>query len=209
MSLFYRSFLVASLLLFIPTGYSLAEWDCGNHIVSVASDAAPLFLSVAPDGSGDPFTSAALFPYGARVDATVTVQLLDCNYDAIAGYPAEDLWLNTEDYALVTCLQGSTADGPTDSEGFTHWTQPLLGGGASESGLKVYLNGDPLDVPPLPFLFNSPDLNGDRTVSLSDVSAFAADFHGDYDFRSDLNGDTQLSLGDVAKLAAALGANCP
>ena len=58
--------------------------------------------------------------------------------------------------------------------------------------------------------FNSPDLNGDRMVNLSDVQIFASDFFGGvYMFRSDLYYDNMVNLSDIVQLSRGVGANCP
>lgn len=57
--------------------------------------------------------------------------------------------------------------------------------------------------------FNSPDINGDLAVNLSDVALFAADYHGAYDYRSDFIWDGALNLSDLVVLSRDLGGVCP
>ena len=57
--------------------------------------------------------------------------------------------------------------------------------------------------------FNSPDINGDLLVNLSDVQLFAGDFFGSYHFRSDLAYDNVVNLSDIVPLSRSLGATCP
>jgi hypothetical protein len=63
---------------------------------------------------------------------------------------------------------------------------------------------------PLNVSFNSPDINGDLVVNLSDIAFFASDFFSPgYNYRSDFNYDQVINLQDVAMLAGAVGAFCP
>ncbi|MDX2472329.1 MAG: hypothetical protein QNL91_01345 [Candidatus Krumholzibacteria bacterium] len=58
--------------------------------------------------------------------------------------------------------------------------------------------------------YNSPDINGDGVVNLTDVPLFAGDFHGGaYDFRSDFHYDGIVNLSDVVHMAQGLGSSCP
>ena len=56
-------------------------------------------------------------------------------------------------------------------------------------------------------LVNSPDLNGDLLVNLADLSLFAQDYFGPYNYRSDLRWDGDLDLGDLVVFAVAMQAN--
>ena len=57
--------------------------------------------------------------------------------------------------------------------------------------------------------FNSPDLNGDRFVNLSDLVEFTEDYYTGYYFRSDFHRDGALILCDVDIMASSLGKGCP
>ncbi len=60
-----------------------------------------------------------------------------------------------------------------------------------------------------PLLFNSPDLNADLVVNLTDVVEFAEDFFdADYEFRSDLYFDWAVNLSDLSEMAGAIGTAC-
>ena len=164
---------------------------------------------VVPDGSGNPLTEAWL-PWGSRVDATITIFLRGCEDEAIANFPAEDMWLESLDYGLVNCWGGTIADENTDDQGTATWAQPLFAGGSSQTGCKVLVNGMAVETPPtLAIHFNSPDINGDGTVGLADVVPFATDFYGGYQFRSDFHRDGVLTLADLVHLARAMGRSCP
>lgn len=57
--------------------------------------------------------------------------------------------------------------------------------------------------------FNSPDINGDLMINLSDTVLLMQDMNGSYNYRSDFNYDAQITAADVSILVAALGAHCP
>ena len=166
-------------------------------------------LLVVPDGSGPSFTQAR-GPAGEIIDATITFHLIDCENVPVASFPFEDMWLQAVDFGLVICNGGSVADVNTDASGSTRWTNPLRAGGTSAAGTEIIINGSPLPgLPTMPIHFNSPDLNGDRLVNLTDVPLFSADFYGPYAFRSDFLRDGAVNLSDVVLMAASLGASCP
>ncbi len=168
-----------------------------------------LTLLVRPDGGGDSFDDAFL-PYGQREDATITVEVKDANWDPIPNYPREDLWLESEDDGLVSCISGTIADANTDALGMAHWQNPLFGGGYSEALTVVMVNGSLIEMTiGVHLSFNSPDINGDLIVNLTDVAMFAMDFFGGYQFRSDLFRDGQINLQDLATFAQAYGTTCP
>jgi len=165
-------------------------------------------LFVMPDGSGSEFTQARTL-YGLQVNATVHLELYDINNYPIAYFPWEDLWLESADNGLVACVLGTCADSSTDLHGQTQWVAPLRAGGQSQSACHVIVNGMALYSPGLPLYFNSPDLNGDLVVNLSDVSYFASDFFGAYNFRSDFFCDSTINIADLGLLAQSMSAACP
>ena len=168
-----------------------------------------LTLFVVPDGSGETFDRAFL-PYGGRADATITLWLRDANNDPVPNFPREDMWLVSEDGGLFLCPAGSIADANTDGQGTAFWTQPLRSGGHSEGRTEVRVNGSPVELSSGVRLgFNSPDINGDLTVNLTDVQIFTTDFYGPFDFRSDFYRDGSVNLSDLAEMAHAFGAGCP
>jgi hypothetical protein len=61
----------------------------------------------------------------------------------------------------------------------------------------------------LPLKFNSPDINGDLTVDLSDLSLFAGNFFGAYHHRGDFNNDGIINLSDLAIFATGYQTVCP
>jgi len=168
-----------------------------------------LTLFVVPDGSGVTFDQATL-PYGGTEDATITLLLLDGNYDPIASFPAEDMWLESEDDGLVPCVAGTIADANTDADGKAQWLEPLLSGGQSQALTVIKVNGMLLELTSgVHLCFNSPDINGDLRVDLTDMQLFAVDFFSSYDFRSDFHRDGIVNLSDLPPMALAIGVACP
>ncbi len=168
-----------------------------------------LTLFVVPDGSGNTFDQAEL-PYGGTEDATISLLMLDGSYYPIPNYPLEDIWLESRDEGLIPCLGGTTPDTNTDAAGITTWSAPLHAGGFSQALLDVIVNGALLELAPgLALNFNSPDINGDLKVDLTDLQLFALDFYYSDDFRSDFHRDGIVNLSDVPQMARAIGAACP
>jgi len=166
-------------------------------------------LLVVPDGNGNTFTEAH-DEQGDVVDATITLHLRDSQGMPIPLFPREDLWLETVDGGLVSCIWGLIADDHTDHNGMTQWIEPAIAGGYSEGPVLVFVNGSPLTSNNgLPLSFNSPDINGDLVVNLADVVIFAGDYFSGYQFRSDLVRDGVLNLSDIALFSLHIGAHCP
>ncbi|MEN8007818.1 MAG: hypothetical protein ABFS42_12435, partial [Candidatus Krumholzibacteriota bacterium] len=150
---------------------------------------------------------------GSTIDATITLHLRDPANNPVANYPAEDMWLESVadcHWCIRPCQGGAIADADTDANGQTTWTNPLRAGGYSQDLTVVMIAGSPLTSGPgLNIMHNSPDINGDGAVNLSDVSFFSADFFGGYSFRSDFQYDGVVNLSDVSKIAQSIGASCP
>jgi len=168
----------------------------------------PVGLMVLPNGEGPPFTEAS-DGYSGTVDGTIVACLYDVWANPVVGYPREDMWLESVDGGMALCSAGSIADTDTDATGATTWTAPMSAGGTSEAGLVAMISGDAICCT-IDLLVNSPDINGDLEVSLTDVSLFAADYYsGTYHFRSDLDYNGVASISDVAILASAYITRCP
>ncbi len=166
-------------------------------------------LMVVPDGSGPLFTGAH-DQAGNIADATITLYLRDLWRLPIVNFPLEDIWLESADGGLVPCRGGTTPDDDTDINGMTFWNYPPFAGRYSEAPVLVLVNGSPLTSNNgLPLKFNSPDINGDGSVNLTDVAYLSVDYFAGYFFRSDFNGDGTLNLSDIALLARHYGAQCP
>jgi hypothetical protein len=70
------------------------------------------------------------------------------------------------------------------------------------------INGQAINAP-IDMLFNSPDINCDKVVNLTDVVLFANNYYGTYDYRSDFYWDGVLNLSDIVLLAQNMQAECP
>lgn len=172
-------------------------------------------LLVVPDGSGPAFTEAR-DSAGNSVDATITLVLCDALGDVttMAHYPNEDLWLEFPGGEhLPTCaapVRGLIADDFTDDMGTTHWIEAPQAGGYNEGPAMVFINNSQLESNAgLAIRFNSPDINGDLSVNLTDVSIFSGDYYSEYQFRSDILADGVVNLSDIALFATYYGAGCP
>lgn len=165
-------------------------------------------LMVVPDGSGPTFWDAKTAS-GAPARANITLRLADGADDPIYLFPREDIWIQTEGNDLPFCgIFNPWPDNPTDREGICYWTLPPTGGGSSTRPIHVYINGLRLYQSGLDLAVNSPDIDGDLVVNITDVALFAGDFFGNYNFRSDLVPDGVVNLSDLTPLAAAISASC-
>lgn len=146
---------------------------------------------------------------GVAMDATIEVYLRDGMGIPIANYPFEDIWLESPD--LCFCPGGSCADADTDMNGYTQFAHPLCGGGCSENPtLSGMVNGTSIGVSPIPHIkVNSPDMNCDLVVNLSDVALFAGAYWTGYTYCADFFWDGSLDLRDVTILAQHISHSCP
>jgi len=204
--------------------YDVGWSDVIDLTCSTVSTAAtvPVSLCTLPDGKGEPLSqSYSLGPAGpvSVVDATITSYLLLCQPPPgaptpVAFYPAEDIWLGTSLRGLRICPLGTIADGATDIIGRTTFSRAMSAGGQTSSLLgewtNVYVNGEPLTWQQLMIQFNSPDINGDLRIDLTDTVLYAGDWlSGAYAYRSDLCPDLQLNLSDTVLCTCGRGTSCP
>lgn len=186
---------------YIPTGWpEITAW-CAHD--------GPASVLTMPDGSGQPL-NMCYGSGGTIVDATITVEILDSwGGNPIPYYPAEDVWLETSGDGLSLCPGGSIADHDTDIHGQTTISHPIYGGGnSSGETTHVLVSGAVLNQPGFPIMFNSPDINGDRIVNLTDLHLFALGFFGSYSYGCDLVWDGVLNLSDLSRMGAGLGRHC-
>jgi hypothetical protein len=184
--------------------------DLTNSTATTAAGAQVSVLTF-PDGGADPLSNCYLFG-GSKTNATITFTALNVYMDPIVGYPKEDLWLETTLGGLILCVDGSIADADTDGAGQTTWSMAIYGGGSTIPGselCQIMVDGDPLTQPGLDIQFNSPDINGDLIVNLTDVVLFSGDFYGAYAYRSDFYWDGTLNLSDIVYLSQGNGRMCP
>ena len=206
--------IIAIFLLVIPAAADIPVPDQDLSTAIVATPApGPFVLMVRPDGQGPGFAGARDVA-GNTVDATIEIVLVGFGGYPVVGYPWQDLWLAPIGAPCVNCAgpalhYGHAVDRDTDSNGMTIMSLPLRGGGYNQNDCTIYISSNPLYGPPLPIHWNSPDINGDLTVDLSDAGQFTADLHGPYHFRSDLVYDGVINLSDAGEMSAAMGASCP
>ncbi|MFT5314741.1 MAG: hypothetical protein ACI9UK_000566 [Candidatus Krumholzibacteriia bacterium] len=191
-----------------------SAWACTPGIEFITEYSwqatSPISVFVLP---GDPGATKAYATGGLPVDPTLSLRILD-----VAGQPFGSLTISGESVLIfyggpVVICEWAYEDLTTDGEGWL--TLPLSGGGYRGPGgpavFEIFVNVCPNQLLSLPddVYFNSPDINGDLRVNLTDVPLFAEDFYGQYAYRSDFNWDNQVNLSDVVTMAVALGADCP
>lgn len=170
-------------------------------------------LMVLPDGSGPDFGGARNI--SADLDATVVLYLVDLAYGTpVSGFPGEDIALapfsDTGTFRSCSADGGLLADRDTDIDGVTLWNAPPEAGGWTNDLLAVYVRGDALTSNAgLPLRFNSPDIDGNGLIDLTDAGFMNLDSRGTYHFRSDLHYDGVINLSDLGAMMTHLGARCP
>ena len=200
--------LLACVLTGMPAWANTVEPDVNLSIVWIDVQG-PDILSIVnfPNGEGRRFDEARTVT--GVVNGTIQLILMDSMSQPWPNYPREDLWLEFDDPHLALCPEGSLADANTNINGETSWVNPLRAGGQSEGYVRVIVNGTPIPAYFSIVYFNSPDINGDLQVNLSDVALFGQDYFGGYQFRSDFHHDGVINLQDLAIMAEGLGASCP
>jgi hypothetical protein len=203
------SFVLPLLLIGLPVhaGF-LPDWDLSIAWIDDYGSGAPASIMVRPDGAGDLLTQARL-PDGTQVSAGITVMLIDPAGFPVPNFPWEDIWLEAIDDGAKFCLGGSSPLHDTDANGQTRFERSPRGGGWTDAGLQVMILATPLTGPPLPIHVNSPDIDGNGWVDISDLVVFSGDYYGTYAYRSDFLRDGVINLSDVARLGSALGRQCP
>ncbi|HPF35401.1 MAG TPA: hypothetical protein P5571_08880 [Candidatus Krumholzibacteria bacterium] len=205
---------LATVVLLLIPALAQASWE-PLFLCSARSRAdGAVSLVCTPDGRGSPLSEAKV-QAGNEVDATIDIEMIDQNAVPMAAYPAEDLWLMSEDPGLVLFDGGLIADGPTDALGRTTMSGAVRAGGlmppGTTTGLKVMTgSGLPIPTPIRNIAVNSVDLNGDGVVNLSDVVFFGqAYLDGSYDYSVDLFHDGQINLMDLIVFAELLPTAAP
>lgn len=166
-----------------------------------------VFVSHCPAGDMEPVGNGC----GSPNTAFIQIQLIDFNGLPVPGIPPTDIWFQPAIAAEVLSLKPGTwyTDFPTDLTGSTTTTIQLSAGGCVLSGLQcvvldptigpVILQNPPV-VPYPTVMFNSPDINGDLVVNLSDLAIFGAAYGGPgtYNQCCDYNDDGMINLTDLA-----------
>ncbi len=198
-------------LLLVPTITFATVPDFSNCSATCAYYG-PVSLFVVPDGSGQPLTEASARDLAGDgpIDATITVTLLDIMAVPIYMFPEEDVYLETSLGGMMACAGGVHADSPSDINGEMTFISALRAGGHSSVGeqMVVLINGMPLFGYDLDIMVNSPDIDGNGVVNLTDITMFAGDM-GSYNFRSDFYQDGVLNLVDIVFMAGSVSGNCP
>jgi len=180
------------------------------------------------DGSGKTLASCYA-EGGALVDATITVTVRDSDSQPVAGYPAEDVWLQVDHVGgapaaksglatrVITCNHDdilAIADETTDASGHTTISGSFNAGGHVISGsgghyVIIMVGGWKIPGVVEGIRVNSPDMNGDHTINVADISIFAPILFSNYNYAADFNFDGAINVVDVSLLAAGQGATCP
>jgi hypothetical protein len=163
---------------------------------------------VCPAGDGDAYTQCYLFG-GIHANATIDLWVRDINGDPVVLYPATSLWV--EFPGMCECPpHACIADAPTDANGHTTFSGPFYGAGCDNTNsTTISLNGIPLNQPGLPIWHNSPDMNCDLVVNLSDVVIFASGWFTTCPYCVDFYWDGVCNLSDVVIMAAHIAHTCP
>ena len=213
-----KPFAIVSACLLLATGAQATPlvyiWDVQCGITE------PVCILVVPDGTGMTFLEARTFD-GQTVDASIDVLLWVVDefgpIGPAVGFFAEWLTIQTPDGLTIGCAQPYVAIADYDSaeDGWTRFSLAPRAGGWSQGLLEFYVVDEPaselgIDIPPLPIYFNSPDINGDLAIDLTDITFFAQDLgSGAAQFRSDLVWDGAINLSDITVFTHHLGASCP
>lgn len=194
-----------------------------NAVVRWSAPSTVALFSV-PDGSGRPLSEAEVWSgvpgeAATTIDATIEVRLTNERGEPLVGYPAEKIGVRSTQGGWSQCDGNRLiADADTDADGNTTISGALFGRGSSLPGELLRLDLDDPDLSTVAYIaagsglevrVNSADINGDGTVDLVDLGEFAADFDGDYDFRSDFVWDGVVNLSDVGRLAEGYATSCP
>jgi len=191
------------LILLIPVFAfgSIPEMDNCNISTGATEDVS---VMICPACDGYPFSQAMVYD-GDFMDATIEVYLRNSAGQPIANFPNDDIYLM--DPNLCFFPGGNVADSDTDANGYTQFAFPPCGGGCSENfELGGYVAGNPFIQNPLPHIkVNSPDLNCDLVVNLSDLAIFAQVYFGTVTYCVDYYWDGVMDLRDLALFAQHYG----
>jgi hypothetical protein len=193
-----------ALAMLLAAAEGRAAWELST--VEMAAPV-PVWVMNCPDGDGQALDEAN-GPGGAPADATITLTVIYPDGVPAGFFPATDIWLQVAEGWLPACDDVLHPDADCDRDGVTTFTGPFAAGHCA-AGVEVWVGGEAVPAPPLDIHFNSPDVNGDLRVSLTDVVLFAQSYFGTYDACMDLNHDGALNLSDVVILTTHLEHDCP
>lgn len=135
----------------------------------------------------------------------------------VPGVPASDFWVVDCDPAKNATLCGgsasSNADSMTNANGETTMSQTSLAAGGCANGMAVIAAGDAIEDPLAAcavacanIKLRSPDINGDLTIGLQDLSLFSQGYPPQaYKECSDMNIDNVVNLQDLSSFAFHYG----
>lgn len=174
----------------------------------------PNSLCIYPDGRSslsDAVEGGFSIYYGVLLDV----------YDYDSGwhhvdYEAQGMQLGNSG-ATVTLCDTTIAYLRRDKLYEVFGSQTIRGGGHSEIGqdgqpissVVAYWSPDEYcGMYGMDLFINSPDINGDLVVNMTDTILYSGDLSGGYNYRSDFNWDGVINVTDTAIFAAAIGAHC-
>ncbi|MFH1843295.1 MAG: hypothetical protein ABIF77_08795 [bacterium] len=198
-------------LISLTTGPAVAGVPDLDNSYAECATSDPVMLLVVPDGSGDRLDNCQTLG-GPRVDATITLTLLDAVGDPVVNYPASDIWLVCPCPTWGYVPGGTIPDFDTDSNGQTQWSSALPAGGTNESEFLIVSSAGTVPIPNAQIFSTSPDLNASSKVDLTDVVLFATAYYAagkEYNASVDFYFDGVLNLSDIVVLAQKYGANSP
>ncbi len=173
----------------------------------------PASVYTHPDGNGHPLAHCQAFGGDLGHDATIIMRVVTMGGDPIENWPFEDLWIEPNQGGMFACIAGNCADANTDANGETSFATPLAAGGYSnypDDLMVAYMSGLPAETPPMAVYVNSPDLDGNLVVNLTDLVLFAMAYrNGEMAYRYDYWWDGVLDISDVVLFTQGYGTECP
>ena len=182
-------------------------------------------ILVVPGGSGATLSEARDTATGDIIDCSLRVLVRRPNGEPAADCPAQYITLWMRQYSgshnehFCSPVEGTNwhyvadADRPTDSDGITEFDCPIsMGGHENELNLLVKY-GDSVVAGQFESgnrgpRYNSPDMNGDNSVNLSDIVIFSGCVEGPYTWIADFNFDGSVNLTDITLFNQAIGSSC-
>jgi hypothetical protein len=126
----------------------------------------------------------------------------------LEGFVIEYLLGRSHQDGVVFAEPAGHVAGPTNENGYAGVLLPLLGGGHAEGPQAFWLRAPGIICAynlDMLISVNSPDIDADLIVNLTDVVLWSMDYFQGYHYRSDLFWDGQINLSDLVYLARALG----
>lgn len=148
---------------------------------------------------------------GDNTNAMITIEVRDENGELITGFPASIAPIINEGN-LLACGSALVSGGGGGGIAYFDYAD---GGGSSDNislqGVIANIYGEPLfTLTPIltNFRFNSPDLNADGAVNMSDTVLLAQLMNQGYSYRIDYFWDGVINNSDVVLFVQAMGSAC-